>query len=45
VSASPEFESCREVAEAKRVPLREVYAAAEAAARAFVVKAEPKSKR
>lgn len=45
VNTSPEFDSCRKAAEAKRVPLREVFAAAEAAARTLVVKRNPKSKR
>ena len=33
VSISPEYESCRKLAKSKRVPLKEIYAAAEAAAR------------
>jgi uncharacterized protein (TIGR00299 family) protein len=45
VSASPEFDSCRKAAKAKRVPLKEVYAAADAAARDLVVKARRKPKR
>ncbi len=42
VSASPEFDSCRKAAEVKGVPLKEVYAAADAAARTLVVKAKSK---
>jgi len=33
VSVSPEYESCQKLAKRKRVPLKEIYAAAEAAAR------------
>jgi len=40
VSVSPEFDSCRTLAEATGVPLKEVFAAAEAAARTLVVKSK-----
>jgi hypothetical protein len=36
VKAAPEYEDCRRLAEASGVPLREVYRAAEEAAKAFV---------
>ena len=45
VSVSPEYESCRAVADSKRVPLKEVYAAAEAAARALVAPKKTRAKR
>jgi uncharacterized protein (DUF111 family) len=36
VKAAPEYEDCRRLAKASGVPLREVYRAAEEAAKAFV---------
>lgn len=45
VSVSPEYESCRAVADSKRVPLKEVYAAAEAAAQALVAPKKTRAKR
>jgi uncharacterized protein (DUF111 family) len=45
VSVSPEYESCRAVADSRRIPLKEVYAAAEAAAREPLGSKKPKRRR
>jgi len=40
VSVSPEYESCRKLSQSKRIPLKDVYAAAEAAAQPLLRKSK-----